>query len=82
MEQAGGYEYRLDALNRALNDFEKSLRLDLDRFDDVAKDTVKNGQIQKLEICVELFWKTLQKFLLDIHGVDTASPKKTIVDAM
>ena len=78
MEQAGGYEYRLDALKKALTDFEQSLKLDLAEFDVVARDVIKNGQIQKFEICVELFWKTLQKFLIDIHGIDTASPKKTV----
>lgn len=41
-------------------------------------DTIKSGQIQKFEVTVELFWKTMKLFLFDIHGIEAISPKMTM----
>ena len=55
MAQAGGYEHKRRSLKNTLKTFEQALSLDLSRFDVIVKDTIINGQIQKFEICVELF---------------------------
>lgn len=63
---------------KALNDFEKSLAIDIDRYEEQVKDTIKNGQVQKFEFTVELFWKLEKRKLNENHGVDVASPKQVI----
>ena len=78
MEQSTGYEKKLITLKLALESFEKAMSVDLSGLGDIEKDTMKNGQIQKFEISIELFWKTMKKFLHDIHGIETVSPKMTI----
>ena len=78
MARAGGYEDKRRLLANALKTLAQSLALDLNRFGEIEKDTIKSGQVQKFEICVELFWKTLQKFLSEIHGIETASPKTAV----
>ena len=44
-------------------------------YGDIEQDTIKSGQVQKFEVCVELFWKTMKKFLYEIHGIEAISPK-------
>ena len=78
MEPANGYEKKLNSLEQALESFGKALAIDASRFDEIEIDTIKNGQVQKFEICVELFWKTTKKYLYDIHGVESISPKMAI----
>ena len=46
----------------AVSSFEKSLEIDLKKFNDFEADIIKNGQIQKFEYTIELVWKTLKKF--------------------
>ena len=57
MEQTKGYEKKLSSLEQTLNTFEKSLKIDSSVFNYIEQDTIKSGQIQKFEVCVELFWK-------------------------
>ena len=40
--------------------------------------TIKSGQVQKFEVCSELFWKTAKHFLWEIHGLESFSPKMAI----
>lgn len=75
MEYAGGYEKKLISLEQALNSFEKAMAIDASNFGDIEQDTIKSGQVQKFEVCVELFWKMIKKFLYDIHGLESVSPK-------
>lgn len=75
MEQTKGYEKKLISLKQALNTFEKSTMIDDAIFSDIEQDTIKSGQVQKFEMCVELFWKTTKKFLYEIHGIEAISPK-------
>ena len=60
MEQAKGYEKKLASLKQTLNTFEKSLRIDDTVLSNIEQDTIKSRQIQKFEVCVELFWKTIK----------------------
>jgi len=75
MEQTKGYEKKLLSLGQALDSFEKSMAIDTARLGNIEQDTIKSGQIQKFEVCVELFWKTIKMFLYEIHGVESISPK-------
>jgi len=75
MEQTKGYEKKLISLEKALSTFEKSMMIDDSKFGDIEQDTIKSGQAQKFEVCVELFWKMVKKFLYEIHGVEAISPK-------
>jgi len=78
MEQANGYEKKLNSLEQALESFRKAMTIDASKFSTIEADTIKSGQVQKFEICVELFWKTAKKYLYDIHGVESISPKIAI----
>ena len=75
MEHAGGYEKKLISLEQTLDSFEKAMAIDASGLGDIEQDTIKSGQIQKFEVCVELFWKMNKKFLYEIHGVESVSPK-------
>ncbi len=77
MEPADTLAARLTDFLSSLNTFEKSLQLDMTKYKGVELDTIKNGQIQKFEYCIELCWKTRKMFLNTIHGVDAVSPKLT-----
>jgi nucleotidyltransferase substrate binding protein (TIGR01987 family) len=65
-------------LGAAINDFNASLSIRLEDLDPTVADAVKNGQVQKFEFTIELFWKTVKAVLSEIHGVDIASPKPII----
>lgn len=78
MEQTSGYENKLKLLVKALDGFEKSMTLEKERFGEIEQDTIRSGQIQKFEVSVELYWKTIKKFLFEIHGIETVSPKTVI----
>lgn len=78
MEPADTLAARLTDFLSSLNTFERSLQLKMAKYQGVELDTIKNGQIQKLEYCIELCWKTIKVFLNTIHGVDAVSPKSTI----
>ena len=57
MEHAGSYEKKLISLERALDSFERAMAIDASSLGDIEQDTIKSGQAQKFEVCVELFWK-------------------------
>jgi len=67
-----------DQFEKALQDFEQSLSIDINQYDEQVKDTIKNGQVQKFEFTVELFWKLEKRKLTENHGIDLASPKQVI----
>lgn len=75
MEQTKVYENKLKTLKQTLDKFKQALDVDVSGLGEILQDTVKSGQAQKFEICVELFWKTIKKFLYEIHGIESVSPK-------
>jgi len=77
MEPADTLAARLTDFLSSLNTFERSLQLEMTKYEGVELDTIKNGQIQKFEYCIELCWKTIKVFLNTVHGVDAVSPKLT-----
>ncbi len=78
MEQAGKYNDKLNSLKAALEDFDKSMQIDLSKENAVVRDAIENGQVQKFEFTTELLWKTLRAYLLEIHGIEKNSPKFAI----
>ncbi len=38
----------------------------------------KDGFIQRFEFCFEILWKCGKDYLLSVHGLEAASPKKVI----
>lgn len=40
-----------------------------------------DASIQRFEFSVELAWKALQRVLLRDHGIEAASPKRTLQEA-
>lgn len=77
MEQTERFENKLENFRKAVKNFENSLSLNLNEFEEIEFDTIKSGQIQKFEFCVELCWKTIKEFLNEKHGIDVFSPKST-----
>ncbi|MFM7108351.1 MAG: nucleotidyltransferase substrate binding protein [Planctomycetaceae bacterium] len=75
-------ELGLENLRRALDGFGALLDVALTDYDDVVRDGIQNGQIQKFEYCAELFWKYLRSRMLD-EGIDAPnSPRGTIKAAL
>lgn len=75
-------ETRLDSmlgqLVLAATDFENALAIHEELLDPVIVDTIHNGQAQKFEFTIELFWKVVKVFLLERHGFDIGSPKGAV----
>ena len=69
---------KLNDLQQAMTNFRDSLSLEPALFPELVADTIKSGQIQKFEFTIELLWKTVQAFLLDVDGVDVATPKSVV----
>ena len=65
-------------LASAIADFDGSLRVQPEDFPPNVADLIRNGQVQKFEFTIELFWKTAKAFILEVHGFDLASPKPVI----
>jgi nucleotidyltransferase substrate binding protein (TIGR01987 family) len=70
--------YILEQLSSAVSDFENALTIDESSLEATIIDTVHNGQAQKFEFSIELFWKSVKVFLFEQHGLDIASPKGVV----
>ena len=66
---------KLNDLDAAWSNFRDSLTLEPALFPELVADNIKSGQIQKFEFTIELLWKTVQAFLLEVDGVDVSTPK-------
>ena len=69
---------KLRSLDQALQGFDLALRINDAEFAGIEQETIQCGKIQKFEVCVELFWKAMKKYLHGIHGIDAVSPKMVI----
>ena len=72
-------------LRKIVTDFEKALHRLADAHAKVIKyrDTdyyeyFRDSSIQRFELCVELMWKTIKKFLEEYEGITCRSPKGCI----
>lgn len=75
MEQTRAYENKVKTLKQTLSTFKQALGIKMAGAEATLEDTIKSGQAQKFEVCVELFWKTIKKFMYEIHGIEAVSPK-------
>lgn len=66
---------KLNDLDAAWSNLRDSLTLEPALFPELVADNIKSGQIQKFEFTIELLWKTVQAFLLEVDGVDVGTPK-------
>ena len=80
MEFTEKYKLKLVSLKAALADFEAAMALDTSRYSLDVADLLKNGQIQKFEVCTDLLWKTIRLYLYEKDGIEANSPKQVIRD--
>ncbi|HCY74602.1 MAG TPA: nucleotidyltransferase [Ignavibacteriales bacterium] len=78
MERSKVFLERLSDFSKSLASLDEALNLDLSKFNEIELDLVKNGQIQKFEYSIELYWKIIKTFLIEQHGIETVSPKSAI----
>ena len=62
----------IDLARNALLTLEEILTLD------VSSDIIRDAAIQRFEYTFEAVWKAGKRFLLEVEGVDAASPKGTV----
>ena len=75
MERPASLASKCAVFKEALQGFEASLSIDVSSFGLVVADAIRNGCIQKFEYCTELCWKLIRRFLLEMQGVKSNSPK-------
>jgi len=78
MASSEQYQLKLTALKLAFADFSHSLEIKVDGYPDDVLDLIRNGQVQKFEVCLDLLWKTIKIFLYETDGVEANSPKQAI----
>ena len=71
-------KYKVDELTVALDNFEESLSIKLEELSPIVADSVKSGRVQKFELCVELLWKAVKVYLMEVNGIDSKGPKLAI----
>ena len=69
------YEKKLNVASKALNSLKEALAADFTVF-------VRDSAIQRFEYTTEAFWKCIQAYLKEVHGIICASPKSCIREAM
>ena len=71
---------KCQTLATAVESFRALLAVDLTYYTaPIILDGIKNGQIQKFEYTAELSWKLIKKFLWQVDGIETKSPKSAII---
>lgn len=78
MEQKQKFQLKLNTFKKAVLGFSNSLKIDVSSFDDIVKDAIKNGRIQKFEYTTEMAWKLIKKYLYIYHNIDAKSPNQSI----
>jgi len=78
MEPIEIFRYKFNTYKQAIEGFVRSLQIETSNFDEVVRDSIKNGQIQKFEYCAELTWKIARRFLYLFAGLDANSPKEAV----
>lgn len=78
MEFSQTYQRKFGSLKQAVGSLRDLLATHLELFDDVVRDGVRNGQIQKFEYCSELLWKAMKLYLREHDGVDAKTPKLVV----
>jgi nucleotidyltransferase substrate binding protein (TIGR01987 family) len=77
MELNEKYAQQLIEVENALIDFRKALDANMNKYDDLEQNWIKNAQVQKFEFCIELLWKTAKSYF-EMEGEAFLSPKQNI----
>ena len=78
MEQREKFQLKLSVYKKAIKSFFDSLQIDIQTFDTIVQDAIKNGRIQKFEYTTEMTWKLIKKYLYIYHNIDAKSPTQTV----
>lgn len=78
MESSEKLEAKIEVFRDSLEDWAKLMKIKIESYPEEIHDGLRNGQIQKFEVCTELLWKTVQKYLFVKAGVEANSPKECI----
>ena len=71
------YKEQKVTLQSAIDDFKKSLDANMDKYDELEQNWIKNAQVQKFEFCVELLWKTVKSYF-ETESEFFLTPKQNI----
>ena len=77
MDIAIKYSIQLISLSNAIDDFEKALNANMDKYDELEQNWIKNAQVQKFEFCIELLWKTIKSYF-ETQSEFFLTPKQNI----
>lgn len=69
---------QIGQLERAVTNMKNSFALELKNYDELAQDCIKSGQVQNFEFSIELYWKTLKRYIRKEYGEDLKSSKLVI----
>ena len=78
MEQSQKFQLKLRIYQKAIQSFFETLQIDLESFDLIVQDAIKNGRIQKFEYTTEMTWKLIKKYLYIYHKIDARSPTQSV----
>jgi nucleotidyltransferase substrate binding protein (TIGR01987 family) len=71
-------DFKLVEFKKALDNFEKALKIKISQYPKDVQDSIESGRIQKFEFCVEQLWKVVKLHLYDVEGIDVRTPKGVI----
>ena len=69
---------KLQTFALAVDHFRDALAIESGVYPETVRDTIDSGKIRRFDVCVELAWKILKVYLLDMHGIDVRTPKQVI----
>ena len=79
MESARRFRYKYLQFKDAIANFKQAMAINLKEQQDLTViDSIRNGQIQKFEFCLELTWKLIKLYLQAYHALDVYSPKQVL----
>lgn len=78
MEQKQKFQLKLSVYRKAINSFFDALQIDIQAFDSIVQDAIKNGRIQKFEYTTEMTLKLIKKYLYIYHKIDARSPTQSV----
>lgn len=72
---------KMDEKYQKLQEAYKRLQEAVDDYERLGLESIRDGVIQRFEFCVELAWKTIREYLLDMGYTDINSPKAVLKTA-
>ncbi len=72
---------KMDEKYQKLKDASQRLQEAIQDYEEMGLDSIRDGVIQRFEICVELAWKTIREYLIDMGYTEVNSPKAVMKTA-